>query len=164
MGSINKQVGEEVKNFLSKFDKNKDHVVSYDEVVNYWKTQDCKDPKGSADLIFTALDKNHDGSISLSEFIKNTASVKRLLVKNRVVEDNLVNFLLKFNKNSDDVVTKSELEAEFERSGHKNPKNAVNDILYAMDADNNDSITMNEITESFKLKSAVYKKRQAPQQ
>ncbi|KAF2069357.1 hypothetical protein CYY_009328 [Polysphondylium violaceum] len=164
MASIDEQVGEELDNFLTKFDKNNDGNVSYDEVFNYWKTQKCKDPKALSDLMFATLDKNGDGIISLSEFTNNTVSVKRLLAKNKAVEDNLVNFLLKFNKNGDDVITRSELEAEFKRSGHENPKKAVNYILYAMDADDNDSLTMNEITESFKLKSAVYKNRQTPQQ
>ncbi|EGC39152.1 hypothetical protein DICPUDRAFT_75277 [Dictyostelium purpureum] len=148
MSTLPESVVKDVETMMSKFDKNNDRELSWDEVVERLKeNKNCKDPYFAAFSMFTALDKNQDRKISLTEVQNHKLETYAKKCEN-IIKKDIKNVLKEYDGNKDGKITWDEVCDVFRKDpdvGEEGCENSTRYLFGSMDKNNDKVITKDEL-------------------
>ncbi|EGC39153.1 hypothetical protein DICPUDRAFT_45365 [Dictyostelium purpureum] len=148
MSTLPENVVKDIEAMMSKFDKNNDGEITWDEVVERLKeNKNCKDPYFAAFSMFSALDKNQDRKISLAEVQNHKLEIYAKKCES-VIKRDVKNMLKEYDGNKDGKITWDEVCDFFRKDpevGEKNCELNTKYLFQSMDKNNDKVITRDEL-------------------
>ena len=127
-----------LKNFFTSFDKNKDGQISYEELrLGLLQLKSNKISERDIYFLFQALDVDKSGKIDYTEFI--AATLQR---SNYLRNDRLLEAFLNFDKDKNGKITKDELLIALK--GEKSQENLIRKFISDVDKNHDGKIDYNE--------------------
>jgi len=127
-----------LKNFFTSFDKNKDGQISYEELrLGLLQLKSNKISERDIYFLFQTLDVDKSGKIDYTEFI--AATLQRA---NYLRNDRLLEAFLNFDKDKNGKITKDELLIALK--GEKSQENLIRKFISDVDKNNDGKIDYNE--------------------
>ncbi|EGG18784.1 calcium-binding protein [Cavenderia fasciculata] len=140
----------DIQFLLDRYDQNKDGKITYAEVFNCLKEGGSDKPFMAANQIFFELDKNHNGTVDIKELSKHTnyGNTQYLDQTQKEIDE----FLSKYDKDGDQMISYQEVLEHFQREKVKNPSYLTEKLFFAVDKNKSGVINLKELRQ-FKAKS-----------
>ncbi|EAL65572.1 calcium-binding protein [Dictyostelium discoideum AX4] len=159
--SDNDKIFQEVQKFVKNYDLNKDgSVTSFDIYRSFLKKMDGDIFKASqaAGVLCSTVDMDHDGKFTYQEIAKYCADEAKKNVEQNAEIAALADveaMLLRFDKDKDKKLTKTEFVEYFKGNGHT-PYSDRDQVLKIIDLDKDGCVSANELQEWFKKRRIDY--------